>query len=135
MHNTDIADLLRRALRAKGCTEAQVGSFDMHSNIELELLNMPSLNLEKIDDDLWFWAEMDFRGDASFESVAPALLKYLMDGARFSRTGQMQMVRIDHRLNLRSPVGMTAFDDEHTFGQALEEFLAAIEVVTGILGR
>ncbi|MFJ3482241.1 Invasion protein B family [Pseudomonas sp. NPDC090202] len=135
MPDIDIADLLRRALRAKGCSDQQVGSFDMHSNIELELLNMPSLNLERVNDDFWFWSVLDYQGSSHIQTCAPALLSFLLDGAEFARTGQMQLLQTEDRLELRSMIGASAFENEHAFGQALEEFLGGIEIVKGILGR
>lgn len=134
MDHIDIADLLRRALRTRGCSDQQVGTFDRHSNIELQLHNLPSLNIEQVQDRLWFWSSLDPHSRLSVENNAMPLLALLMNGAAYAQSGQMQLVEAG-RLELRSLISPSALQDEHEFGMALEEFLTAVEAVSGILGR
>jgi len=135
MDNIDIADLLRRALRTRGCSDQQVGTFDSHSNIELQLQDLRSLNSEQVQDQLWFWTPLNPHTRLSVESNAMPLLTLLMNGAQYAQSGQMQLVDNEHRLELRCLISQSALQDEHVFGLALEEFLGAIEAVVGILGR
>jgi hypothetical protein len=73
MQDIDIADLLRRALLNKGCSSEQVGRFDGHSNIELELTNLPSLNVEQVEGDVWFWSSVEESSPTLWCSTAPPI--------------------------------------------------------------
>ncbi|WLG97493.1 hypothetical protein [Pseudomonas sp. FP198] len=52
----DIAGLLREALRHSGCVDSQIGHFDSHGTITMQLSNLPDVSLEVVEGDVWLWA-------------------------------------------------------------------------------
>jgi hypothetical protein len=133
MSNLDIADLLRRALLARGCTKEQVGNFDGHSTIELELDNLPNLNVERVDDDVWLWSPVDECNEAMLRHCAADLLQLLMRGFSHARTGQLQLADVQGRLELRVMLGSEALTGEEPFADALDAFLDSVQTLQGIV--
>lgn len=135
MQHLDIADLVRRSLLGRGCSAEQVGSFDGHSNIELQLTNLPSLNIEQLDQDVWLWSALEDCTPNLLNYCGADLLQFLMKGWYFARSGQMQLVDADGRLELRAMLNETALSSEDGMGDALDAFLEAMEAVQGIIRR
>ncbi|MDE1196451.1 MAG: Invasion protein B family [Pseudomonas sp.] len=133
MNVIDIADLTRRALSVLGCNESLVGSFDGHSTIELELLNLPSLNVERVEDDVWLWSQLPHCSALQVENHAAPLLAFLIETASVAQGAQMQLADINGRIELRTLLGPSTLHDEYRFGQALEAFYTGLETVNGIL--
>lgn len=133
MHDIDIAELLRRALLTKGCTEEQMGSFDGHSNIELLLRNIPSLNVERIGEDYWFWSAIENVSRGRLEDYSAQLLTFLMQNVPFTRSGQLQLSELDGRVELRAQLNARTLSDEQLMGDALDQFVDGIQTVHGLL--
>ncbi len=135
MPGLDIADLLRRALQSRGCSQEQVGSFDGHSTIELELSDLPNLNVEQVDDDVWFWSSVAECNSAQLRYCAADLLQWLMPVWPYARTGQMQLAHIDDRLELRVMLGSQALESDESLADALDSFLEQLHTLLGILAQ
>lgn len=133
MSGVDIADLLRRALQSRGCSKEQVGNFDGHSTIELELQNLPNLNVEQVDEDVWFWSSVDECNSVQLEHCAADLVQWLMLGCAYARNGQMQLAQVDDRLELRVMLRSQALESEESFADALDSFLESVQALQGIL--
>lgn len=101
MHNIDIAQQLREALKLSGCSDQQIGEFDSYSTIELEFTDLPSLNMAVTDDDLWFWSSVGELSPSAYSYCAERLLSFLLEGFSFARTGQLQLLMTGEVLEVR----------------------------------
>lgn len=122
-----IDSLLREALVVSGCTDAQIGYFDGHSTIELRLEQLPTLNVGRRPNDLWFWSELPRISDMRIAHHCEALLQFLMHRCCFARTEQMQLVRTDDQLQLRVLLADSAIVDAKALASALNMYLMALK--------
>lgn len=130
MHLMDIAPLLREALLNSGCTDQQIGSFDGHSTIELMLSGLPSINVDVVDNDLWFWSSLIETSDMLLSHRSEELLRFLMQGVAFARTEQMQLVESDGMLEVRVMLAETAYADAQALSDTVEAYLAALTTLS-----
>lgn len=133
MSNPDVASLLRNALLSRGCTPEQVGGFDGHSTIELELKNLPNINVEQVDEEVWFWSSVSECNSATLRHCAADLLQLVMTGCGYARGGQMQLAQAQDCLELRVSLSPPTLMCEESFADALDAFLESVQVVQGII--
>ncbi|AZC90118.1 Invasion protein B family [Pseudomonas carnis] len=126
MHNLDIATLLKDALNHSGCSEQQIGSFDGHSTIELEMENLPSLKIGIVDDGLWFWSTLVETGDVLLAHRSEDLLRFLMKGFDSSRTGQLQLVEVDGMLEMRAMLSESVYASPESLADGIEAYIIAL---------
>ncbi len=135
MQFTHIASLLREALVISGCTDAQIGSFDGHSTIELKLEDLPALNISVLDNGLWFWSALVEVGDMLLAHRSEALLHFLMQGWAFARTEQMQLVKANGLLEVRVLLADSAFVDAKALANTLDIYLVALTALCDLIHR
>jgi hypothetical protein len=135
MQHIDIADLLRGALLSRGCSLEQVGSFDGHSPIELELNDLPNLNIEQIDEDIWLWSAVSESGTSMLHHCAPDLLQLLLQRYDFARSGQMQIAEANNWLELRVMLSTQAVSSIDALADALDGFLENVQRLQGIVSQ
>jgi hypothetical protein len=123
MYNLDIAQLLRDALQLSGCTDQQIGQFDGHSTIELELSDLPSLNIAASEAGVWCWSYVAQFSLQSREHYASALLGFLFEGFAHARTEQMQLVFIDDTLELRVLLSEQAVSGPRELADAVDGYV------------
>jgi hypothetical protein len=128
----DIADLLREALRHSGCQESQIGHFDSHSTIEMQMRDLPGINVGQAEGDVWVWAVVTEFGPAALGRGAPAVLQILLQGCPWSRSGQLHLCQVEGHLELRLMCNEHALSDPGHFAQALDHFVAVVEELHGI---
>lgn len=135
MRQVDIAGLLREALLYSGCTDRQLGHFDSHSTIEMQMKDLPNINIGEVDGDLWIWAPVREIGPQYLSHCAEGLLQILLQGCPWSRTGQLHLCKVEEQLELRLSVHEKALVDAASFAQALDHFVQVLEELCGILRR
>ena len=135
MMSMDIADLLREALRFSGCKDSQIGHFDSHSTIEMEMKNLPDINVALVDGDAWIWTTVAEASPGAMSRCAFDLMQFLLEGNAFSRTGQLHLCVVQERLELRLMANAHALGDAEHFAQALDAFVQAIETLCELLRR
>ncbi|HEF4758006.1 TPA: Invasion protein B family [Pseudomonas putida] len=133
MKPMDIADLLREALRHSGCMDSQIGHLDSHSTIEMQMKDLPNINVGHVDGDVWVWAAVMEIGPAQLGRSAAALLQILLQGCPWSRSGQLHLCDVEGQLELRLMCNERALDEVENFAQALDHFVAVVEELYGIL--
>jgi hypothetical protein len=133
MQHIDIADLLRGALLSRGCSREQVGDFDGHSPIELELNDLPNLNVEHIDEDIWLWSAVSQSSTSMLHHCAPDLLQLLLQHCDFARGGQMQIAEANNWLELRVMLSAQAVSSVEALADALDGFLENAQRLQGIV--
>lgn len=133
MLTMDIADLLRQALRHSGCLDSQIGHFDSHSTIEMQMKDLPNINIGIVDGDAWVWAAVMEIGRLQLGRYAPELLQILLQGCPWSRSGQLHLCEVEGLLELRLLCNERALGDARDFAQALDHFVAVVEELCGIL--
>lgn len=133
MQLTHIASLLREALIISGCTDLQIGNFDGHSTIELELKGLPALNISVLDNGLWFWSSLIKVGDMLLTHRSEALLRFLMQGCAFARTEQMQLVTTNDLLTVRVLLADSAIVDANALANALDTYLVALAELCALI--
>ncbi|MBF7141005.1 MULTISPECIES: Invasion protein B family [Pseudomonas] len=133
MPDVDIAQLVRDALLAAGCTPGQIGSFDGHSTIELEFSNLPAVNVSMIEQDVWLWAHVAELTPAIRASAAEPLLNFLMKGFGAARTQQLQLTDVEGVLELRVCLSDNALASPQGMMDALEGFIGAMEELKELL--
>ncbi|ROM93865.1 Invasion protein B family [Pseudomonas brassicacearum] len=126
MQNIDIASLLREALTLSGCSDKQIGTFDGHSTIELELTSLPAINIGVVDNDLWFWSGLIETGDMLLAHRSEDLLRFLMRGCAFARTEQMQLVETNGMLEVRVMLADSACADAASLADTVDAYLTAL---------
>ncbi|MEH6353705.1 Invasion protein B family [Pseudomonas sp. 3JA] len=131
----DIADLLRQALRYSGCVDSQIGHFDSHSTIEMQMRSLPDISVAVVEGDVWVWAAVAESTPQTFNYCAFDLMQFLLEGSVFSRTGQLHLCEVDGRLELRLMANALALSDAEHFAQALDSFVQAMETLLEILRR
>lgn len=133
MSQIDIAVLLRSALELSGCTNEQIGSFDSHSTIELDMAGLPSINIGLIDDDLWFWSAVTESGSMLFAHHSENLLRFLLQGFRFARTEQLQLADVDNMLEVRVLLNRQATESPQALADALEAYLESLTLLCEVV--
>ena len=129
----DLADLLREALRHSGCVDSQIGHFDSHSTIEMQMKDLPSINVGHVDGEVWVWASITHMMPAYLGRSAAALLQILLQGCPWSRSGQLHLCEVEGQLELRLMCNDHALSDASQFAQAIDHFVAVVEELCGIL--
>lgn len=132
---TDIAGLLREALRHSGCVDSQIGHFDSHSTIEMQMKNLPDISVAEVEGDVWVWAAVAEATPSSLNYCAFDLMQFLLEGNPFSRTGQLHLCEVEGRLELRFMASAYALNAAEHLAQALDSFVQAIETLLDILRR
>ncbi|WP_223532536.1 MULTISPECIES: Invasion protein B family [unclassified Pseudomonas] len=135
MMSMDIADLLREALRHSGCKDSQIGHFDSHSTIEMQMKNLPDINVAMVDGDVWVWTTVAEASPGAMNHCAFDLMRFLFEGNAFSRTGQLHLCVVQERLELRLMANSHALGDAEHFAQALDAFVQATETLCELLRR
>lgn len=135
MRQVDIAGLLREALVHSGCTGKQLGHFDSHSTIEMQLKNLPDISVAVVDGDVWIWAAVAEASPNVMNHCAFELMQFLLEGNAFSRTGQLHLCVIQEQLELRLMANAHALSDAEHFAQALDGFVQATETLCELLRR
>ncbi|KPA93990.1 MULTISPECIES: Invasion protein B family [Pseudomonas] len=133
MQNMDIAERLRAALLYSGCTAAQLGSFDGHSTIELEMKEQPNIRVDVIDGDVWLWSVLAQMSPGAFAYSAEALLRYLLRGNADARTGQLQLFEADGQFEVRLMLGEPALASDQSFAEAIDGFMQDTEELCRII--
>lgn len=133
MRQVDIADLLREALLHSGCTDRQLGHFDSHSTIELQMNDLPTINVGEVDAEVWVWATILEDGPWPSSHCAAEILQVLLQGCPWSRSGQLHLYEVEGQLQLRLLSNEHALCEASHFAQALEHFVAVTEELCGIL--
>ncbi|WP_085723146.1 Invasion protein B family [Pseudomonas sp. R37(2017)] len=129
----DIADLLREALRHSGCKDSQIGHFDSHSTIEMQMKELPDINVGNVDGDIWVWTAVIQIEPAQLDRNAAALLQILLRGCPWSRSGQLHLCKVEGQLELRLMCNEEALGDASHFAQALDHFVVVVEELCGTL--
>lgn len=135
MQHIDIASLLRDALVLSGCTDEQIGSFDGHSTIELELSDLPAINIGIVEEGVWFWSGVIESSDMLLDHCASDLLRFLMKGFVFARTEQLQLVDSNGILEVRVLLAESAIATPETLAEALDSYLNALTSLNELLRR
>ncbi|MFK7606627.1 MULTISPECIES: Invasion protein B family [unclassified Pseudomonas] len=135
MNYIDIAGLLSDALRLSGCTDEQIGSFDGHSTIELELVEMPAIKIGLVDDSVWFWSTLTEFSDMLMTHRSAELLRFLMQGFAFSRTEQLQLTNTEDMLEVRVLLADSALESAESLAQAVEDYLGALSALCEIINQ
>lgn len=131
----DIADLLRDALRHSGCVDSQIGHFDSHSTIEMQMKNLPDINVAVVEGDVWVWAVIAPASPNVMNHCAFELMQFLLEGNAFSRTGQLHLCEVQGQLELRLMANDHALGDVVHFAQALDAFVLSIDTLCELLRR
>lgn len=135
MRPIDIADLLREALRHSGCMDSQIGHFDSHSTIEMQMKNLPDVSVAVVEGDVWIWAAVAQATPGVMNHCAFELMQFLLEGNAFSRTGQLHLCEVQGQLELRLMANDHALWDAERFAQALDAFVQSIETLCELLRR
>lgn len=135
MRPIDIADLLREALRHSGCMDSQIGHFDSHSTIEMQMKNLPDVSVAVVEGDVWIWAAVAQATPGVMNHCAFELMQFLLEGNAFSRTGQLHLCEVQGQLELRLMANVHALGDAERFAQALDAFVQSIETLCELLRR
>ncbi|AMB88009.1 Invasion protein B family [Pseudomonas agarici] len=133
MRNMDIAERLRGALLYSGCTPAQLGQFDSHSTIEMEMIEQPNISLNVVDEDVWLWSVVAQMTPSTFAYCAENLMQFLLKGNAHARTGQLQLFKNEGQLEVRLMLGEPALASDRAFAEAIDGFMEAIEELCGII--
>ncbi|MGE8059031.1 Invasion protein B family [Pseudomonas sp. NPDC089547] len=133
MQHIDIALLLREALALSGCSDKQMGNFDGHGTIELELANLPAINLGVVDNGLWFWSGLLESSNMLLAHRSEDLLRFLMRGCAFARTGQMQLVEANGMLEVRVLLAASSYASAESLADTVDAYLGALATLCDLV--
>lgn len=132
MRPRTLDELVKAALLHSGCNAQQIGSFDSHGTIEMEMLNLPNISIGKVDEDVWLWSSVAPTGPSLYRQSS-ALLQFIFKACPFARSGQIQLAEIDGRLELRLMAGPRALSSGENFSAALNDFILRIEALRALI--
>ncbi|MFJ4454736.1 Invasion protein B family [Pseudomonas sp. NPDC089392] len=133
MQQIDIASLLREVLALSGCSDKQMGNFDGHSTIELELANLPAINIGVVDNGLWFWSGLIESSNMLLAHRSEDLLRFLMRGCAFARTEQMQLVEANGMLEVRVLLADWSYASAESLADTMDAYLAAMATLCDLV--
>ncbi|WP_339531456.1 Invasion protein B family [Pseudomonas mucidolens] len=133
MHARTLDELVKAALLHSGCNAQQIGSFDSHSTIEMQMRNSPNINIGKIDDDVWVWSSVAETGPSLYRHSSYVLLQFIFKACAYARSGQIQLADIGGRLELRLMAGPQALSSAENFSAALNDFVRRIETLRNLI--
>ncbi|MHC8315271.1 InvB/SpaK family type III secretion system chaperone [Pseudomonas sp. LB3P31] len=133
MRHAEIARLLNEALLYCTCAGRSPMHFDHHSTLDLQMADLPSINVADVQGDVVVWSRvMDVRPELLRHS-AVELLQILLQGFPWSRSGQLHLREVEGQLELRLLTNEQALSTARHFGQALDHFMAVQEELCTIL--
>lgn len=136
MHTIDIAQLVCAALEESGCEQSMIGKLDSHSTIVLDLQDLPSIHISVLDDeDIWLWAHLGGHSETLLNQRGTELLRALLQGSHFARSGQLQLAVQDGEFILKALVHPNYLQDGRVFSEALNGFFDELDLFCGSLLR
>lgn len=136
MYAVDIAQLVCAALEESGCEQSHIDKLDSHSTIALDLHDLPSIHVSLQDDnDVWLWSLLGEHSEVLLDQRGSELLKALLQGCHFTRSGQLQLTVQDGELVLKALVHPNYLKDGHGFSEALNGFFDELDRFCGSLLR
>lgn len=134
-YNHDLAQLVRDALTASGCSDSLIGNLDGHSTIALDFKDLPSIYITANDDGVWVWSRIAEFNQAAIDSRAPAILQHLMEGAAYMATGHPMLTEGEGYLEYKALVKEEWLADSSRFSEVLNAFFDRVEVMNEIVNR
>ncbi|ETT01907.1 type III secretion system protein [Providencia sp. PROV188] len=118
---------LNEFLNAMGRSDLVNPQLDCHSNIQLEMSDVPAINIDLSSDDLIIWCslmECNYsRLDASHASLLKSILEYV---PRNFYPGQPALNIMENNLVLSAVLKETSLDDMQLFADSFEEFFERV---------
>lgn len=136
MYAVDIAQLVCAALKESGCEKSYIDQLDSHSTIALQLHDLPSIHISVQDEnDVWLWSLLGEQSEVLLDQRGSELLRALLQGCHFARSGQLQLGVQDGELVLKALVHQNHLQDGHGFSEALNGFFDELDRFCGSLLR
>ncbi|WP_279205325.1 SPI-1 type III secretion system chaperone SpaK [Obesumbacterium proteus] len=136
MNTLYISQLTSDALKESGCDPSIIGKLDNHSNIILDLNNLPSIHISIEEGEyVWLWALLGEHSAKIIPQRGNDLLQALMKGCHFSHNSQLQLAIQDDELMLKVLVHPKYLSDGHVFSVALNGFFDELSHFCGAFLR
>ncbi|AOZ52593.1 hypothetical protein [Chromobacterium vaccinii] len=126
MQSIDIAQLLNAALQGSGYAPERLAMLDGGCTIALELCDLPSMHITEQEGEVWLWSRLGSLNDAALDRFGGSLLKSLLAGCGFARSGQLQLAQSEGELELRAQLHPDCLEDGPHFAAALNGFFDAL---------
>jgi type III secretion system chaperone len=133
MRHAEIARLLNEALLYSTCAGRPPMHFDNHSTLDLQMADLPSINVADVEGDVVFWSRVVEARPELLRHSAVDLLQILLQGCPWSRSGQLHLREVQGQLELRLLTNEQALANARDFSQALDHFMAVLEELCTIL--
>lgn len=128
----DIASLVRESLRSGGCDASLLNNFDGHSTILLDFDDMPGILVSVVDKQVVLWSQLCDHNVHVLSQVADRILELLLEPAKYSVTGQLQIAKEDNTTVLKCVLEESCLN-EAMFGDALETFYLSLRKYCEVL--
>lgn len=116
-------EALNTFLNSMGRSDLINPQLDCHSNIQLEMNDLPAINIDLSGDDLIIWCHLAEYSPAKFDSMAHMLLSMIVEySPRNFQLGQPTLNLIDNSLVLSAVMKESALNDTQQFADSFEEF-------------
>lgn len=133
MRHAEIARLLNEALLYSTCAGRPPMHFDNHSTLDLQMADLPSINVADVEGDVVVWSRVVEIRPELLRHSAVDLLQILLQGCPWSRSGQLHLCEVERQLELRLLANEQALSNARHFAQALDHFMAVQEELCTIL--
>nr|WP_314528974.1 CesT family type III secretion system chaperone [uncultured Pseudomonas sp.] len=133
MRHAEIARLLNEALLYSTCAGRPPMHFDDRSTLDLQMADLPSIHVADVEGDVVIWSTVMESRPELLRHCAVDLLRILLQGCPWSRTGQLHLCEVQGQLELRLQTNDQALVNARHFSQALDHFMAVHEELCTIL--
>lgn len=134
MYSVDIAQLVCVAPEGCGYEQSHTDKLDSHSTIAIDLHDLPSNHVSVPDDnDVWLWSRPGGNSKVLLVQRGSELLKTLLQGCPFTRSGQLRLAVQDSKLFLKALVHPNYLKDGREFSEALNGFFDEQDRFCGLL--
>lgn len=114
---------LNEFLNSMGRSDLINPQLDCHSNIQLEMNDSPSINIDLSTDELILWCNLAECNYSRLDSISASLLRNLMEYApRNFQQGQPALNLIEDTLVLSAILREASMDNMQLFADSFDEF-------------
>lgn len=127
-------EILNEYLNSMGRSDLVSKNLDCHSNIQLEMNDSPSINIDISSDDIIIWCELMECNYSRLDSVSSPLLKSILEyPPRNFQTGQPAMNIVDDNFIMSAVLKASSLHDIEQFADSFDEFFERTNEVRTLL--
>ncbi|KAF3999330.1 InvB/SpaK family type III secretion system chaperone [Glaciimonas immobilis] len=133
MSQHNLGELVRSALLHSGCEAGLIKDLDNHATVQIELENMPSMYVGKIDESTVLWCDLCDFNESIVSYHSENLLREIMCGFIYSENKQLVIRESNDRLQLCAYISDTYLGSAELMAEAINAFFESQSRVMEII--